>query len=792
MTDQQRILQLRQELHEHNRRYYVLNQPTIDDQSFDMLMRELQDLEARHPEMADPNSPTQRVGSDLNQEFKQVAHRYPMLSLANTYSEQEVAEWYASVTKLLAGEPFEVCCELKYDGLSISLIYEHGRLVQAVTRGDGVHGDDVTANVKTIRTIPLVLTSESLSKDEITKSPSLGQPASSGEVTISPSKLEGAGGRVSSTPPYPDSFEIRGEILMPWTVFERLNAEREAAGEQLFANPRNAASGTLKSQKSEMVASRQLDAYLYYLLGEQLPADGHFENLETARQWGFKISEGMRKASSLQEIYDYIHFWDTARKQLPVATDGIVLKVNSLRQQRALGFTAKSPRWAIAYKFKAERARTCLREVTYQVGRTGAVTPVANMDPVQLAGTTVKRATLNNEDFIRSFDLHLGDYVYVEKGGEIIPKIVGVDVDSRPVGAQPVTFITHCPECGAALVRYEGEAAYYCPNDAGCPPQIKGRIEHFIARKAMNIDSLGPETIDDYYQRGLIHDIADLYDIRVEQINGDGSRQKSAEKVVKAIHDTVNVPFERVVFALGIRFIGETSAKLLARHFKTMDALSNATLEELQQVEGVGEVMAKSIVTYFHEPENQRILARLRQEGLQMSLSQEQMQGASDRLAGMSIVISGVFAHHSRDEYKAMIEQHGGKNVGSISSKTSFILAGDNMGPSKLQKAEKLGVRIVNEEEFLQMLNTDSPSASSHSLSNGEVTNSPSTSSPSLSNGEVANSPSVSSPSLSNGEVTNSPSKLEGAGGRVSEPSPKEDGTPPRNHIHVQLSLFDD
>ncbi|MBR4389193.1 MAG: NAD-dependent DNA ligase LigA [Prevotella sp.] len=671
MTEQERILQLRKELHEHNHRYYVLNQPVISDQDFDFLMHELQELEALHPEMDDPNSPTQRVGSDLNQEFQQVTHRYPMLSLANTYNEQEVAEWYASVKKLLAGEPFEVCCELKYDGLSISLTYEQGKLIQGVTRGDGVHGDDVTANVKTIRSIPLILQQQ-------------------------------------TDIPYPDSFEIRGEILMPWGVFQRLNEEREEMGEQLFANPRNAASGTLKSQKSELVASRQLDAYLYYLLGEQLPAEGHYENLEVARSWGFKISEGMRKAATLDDIFDYIHFWDKERKNLPVATDGIVLKVNSLRQQRALGFTAKSPRWAIAYKFKAERARTRLNEVTYQVGRTGAVTPVANMEPVLLAGTTVKRATLNNEDFIRSFDLHIGDYVFVEKGGEIIPKIVGVDVENRPTDTLPVRFISHCPICGTQLVRYEGEAAYYCPNDAGCPPQIKGRIEHFIARKAMNIESLGPETVDDWFSRGLIHNIADLYDIRVEQINGDGSREKSAQKVVKGIRDTVNVPFERVVFALGIRFIGETSAKLLARHFKTMDALANASLDELQQVEGIGEVMAKSVMAYFNNEENKRILDRLKEVGLQMALSDEQRQGISNTLEGKSIVISGVFSQHSRDEYKAIIEQHGGKNVGSISAKTSFILAGENMGPSKLQKAQKLNIPIVNEEEFLKMLSNPS------------------------------------------------------------------------------------
>ena len=664
MDEKQRIEQLRQELHEHNHRYYVLNQPTIDDQEFDRLMRELQDLEAKHPELYDPNSPTQRVGSDLNQEFRQVAHKYPMLSLANTYSEQEVAEWYESVKKGLGGEDFDVCCEMKYDGLSISLTYENGRLIRAVTRGDGVQGDDVTENVKTIRSIPLVLTGNA----------------------------------------YPQEFEIRGEILMPWVVFERLNAEREAAEEPLFANPRNAASGTLKSQKSELVASRQLDAYLYYLLGEELPTDGHYENLQAAASWGFKISQGMRKVKTLQEIYDFIRYWDTERKNLPVATDGIVLKVNSQRQQRALGFTAKSPRWAIAYKFKAERACTRLNEVTYQVGRTGAVTPVANMDPVQLAGTTVKRATLNNEDFIRSFDLHIGDYVYVEKGGEIIPKIVGVDLDQRPIIAQPVQFITHCPECGAKLVRYEGEAAHYCPNDAGCPPQIKGRIEHFISRKAMNIDSLGPETVDDYYRHGLIHNIADLYTIDVQQINGDGSRTKSAMKIVNGIKHSTQVPFERVVFALGIRFVGETSARLLARHFKTMDALMNASMEELQEVEGIGEVIAKSVQSYFRHPQNMEIINRLRQYGVQMSLSEEQIQGVTDKLAGKSIVISGVFAQHSRDEYKMMIEQHGGKNVGSISGKTSFILAGENMGPSKLQKAEKLGIPIVSEEEFLQMI----------------------------------------------------------------------------------------
>ena len=665
MDEIQRIEQLRQELHEHNHRYYVENQPTISDQEFDELMHELQRLEALHPEMYDANSPTQRVGSDLNSEFRQVAHRYPMLSLANTYNQQEVADWYDSVRRGLEGEDFEVCCEMKYDGLSISLTYENGRLVRGVTRGDGVNGDDVTANVRTIRSIPLVLSGDD----------------------------------------YPQEFEIRGEILMPWKVFERLNAEREKAEEPLFANPRNAASGTLKSQNSALVASRQLDAYLYYLLGEQVPCDGHYENLEAARRWGFKISEGMKKVRTLDEIYEFINYWDTERKNLPVATDGIVLKVNSQRQQRSLGFTAKSPRWAIAYKFKAERERTRLLEVTFQVGRTGAITPVANMEPVQLAGTMVKRATLNNEDFIRSFDLHIGDYVYVEKGGEIIPKIVGVDTDSREPDAKPVEFIKTCPECGTPLVRYEGEAAHYCPNDAGCPPQIKGRIEHFISRKAMNIDSLGPETVDDYYRRGLIRNVADLYDIDVQQINGDGSREKSARKIVDGIAASKEVPFERVVFALGIRLVGETSAKLLARHFKNIDALQNATLDELTHIDGIGEVMAKSVITYFHTPENQTIVERLRGYGLRMSLSEEQLASHTELLKGQTIVISGVFQKHSRDEYKAMIEQNGGKNTGSISAKTSFILAGDNMGSVKLQKAEKLGVRIVNEDEFLGMLN---------------------------------------------------------------------------------------
>lgn len=678
MNEQDRILTLRKELHEHNRRYYVLNQPIISDQQFDFMMHELQELEARHPELADPNSPTQRVGSDLNQQFKQVTHKFPMLSLANTYNADDVREWYNQVTKGLDGQPFEVCCEMKYDGLSISLTYEHGKLIRAVTRGDGVQGDDVTNNVRTINSIPLQLSGDN----------------------------------------YMDSFEIRGEILLPWDNFQRLNAEREEAGEMPFANPRNAASGTLKSQSSRVVAERGLDAYLYYIIGEDLPFDGHYENLEMARQWGFKISNGMKKVNSLQGILDFIEYWDTKRKDLPVATDGIVLKVNSLRQQRLLGSTAKSPRWAIAYKYKAERACTPLLEVTYQVGRTGAITPVANMEPVQLAGTTVRRATLNNEDFIRSFDLHLGDYVYVEKGGEIIPKIVGVDTSRRNADAKPVQFITHCPECGAELVRYEGEAAHYCPNDSQCPPQIKGRIEHFIARKAMNIMTLGPETVDDYFQRGLIHNIADLYDLTAQQIDPSGSKRKSALNVIKAIKDSTKVPFERVVFALGIRFVGVTTAKLLARHFHDIDSLMNASLEQLLEVEGVGQVIAESIIRYFHDETNLSILRRLRDKGLQMRLAEEEIANASDILKGKSVVISGVFSHHSRDEYKAIIEQHGGKNVGSISSKTSFILAGDNMGPSKLQKAKSLGIEIMNEDQFLALIEgVTSPSDSNNDSS---------------------------------------------------------------------------
>ncbi len=664
MTPKERIDWLRAELHRHNYNYYVMNAPEITDKEFDDLMRELQDLEKEHPEYADENSPTMRVGSDLNKNFTQVAHKYPMLSLGNTYSESEVTDFYERVKKAL-NEDFEICCELKYDGTSISLTYEDGKLVRAVTRGDGEKGDDVTDNVKTIRTIPLVLHGD-----------------------------------------YPSTFEIRGEILMPWESFEALNREREAREEPLFANPRNAASGTLKSQNSSVVAARKLDAYLYYLLGEDLPADGHYECLQKAAQWGFKISEHMKKARTLQEVFDYINYWDTERKNLPVATDGIVLKVNSLRQQKNLGYTAKSPRWAIAYKFQAERALTRLNKVSYQVGRTGAITPVANLDPVQLSGTVVKRASLHNADIIESLDLHIGDMVYVEKGGEIIPKITGVDTDARGILlGEKVKFITRCPECGTPLVRFEGEAAHYCPNETACPPQIKGKIEHFISRRAMNIDGLGPETVDMFYRLDLIKDAADLYHLTVDDIKDlDRMGQKSAENIVNGIAASRSVPFERVLFALGIRFVGETVAKKIARSFKSIDEVEQASLETLMSVDEIGEKIAQSIVSYFGNPLNRNLVERLKEAGLQFSRSEEDLSGYTDKLAGQSIVISGVFEHHSRDEYKEMIERNGGKNVGSISSKTSFILAGANMGPAKLEKAQKLGIRIMSENEFLDLL----------------------------------------------------------------------------------------
>ncbi|MBR4306936.1 MAG: NAD-dependent DNA ligase LigA [Bacteroidaceae bacterium] len=666
MDEKARIMQLRDELHQHNYRYYVENSPVISDQEFDFLMHELQDLEAKHPELFDANSPTQRVGSDLNNEFETVVHTRPMLSLGNTYNRQEVADFWKRVSDGLMGAPFQICCELKFDGLSISLHYEDGCLMRAVTRGDGTQGDDVTANVRTIRSIPLQL-------------PKGGD--------------------------WPGQFEIRGEILMPWASFERLNAEREQAGEPLFANPRNAASGTLKSKNSSTVAQRGLDAYLYYLLGDGIPGDGHYQNLEAAARWGFQVSKSMMLADTLDDVFAFIDYWDKERRNLPVATDGVVLKVNSLAQQKSLGMTAKSPRWAIAYKFHAEQAETTLRQVVFQVGRTGAVTPVANMDPVQLAGTQVRRATLHNADVMASLDLHYGDRVLVEKGGEIIPKIVGkAEADNSQLKNQnsKIEFVERCPVCGSTLVRYEGEAAHYCPNETGCPPLILGRIEHFISRKAMNINSLGPETVDDYYRMGLISNAADLYELKSLSLGGG----LAEAKILSSIEQSKQVPFERVLYAIGIRFVGEIAAKTLARYYGSMEKVAEASMESLMQINGIGEVIANSVVQYFANPDNRAFVERLRGYGLQMEIGEQQRQAQSDKLNGQSVVISGVFQHHSRDEYKALIEQNGGKNVGSISNKTSFILAGDNMGPAKLEKAQKLGIRIMSEDEFLSLIQT--------------------------------------------------------------------------------------
>jgi len=658
-----KIESLRHELEQHNYNYYVLNSPTISDFEFDKKLRELQELEQQYPEFFDPNSPTQRVGSDIADGFVQVNHVYPMLSLGNTYSEGEVQDFYERVRKAL-NEDFELVCELKYDGTSISLTYENGLLVRAVTRGDGEKGDDVTANVKTIRSIPL--------------------------------RLQGN---------FPEKFEIRGEILMPWQVFEELNKEREAQEEQLFANPRNAASGTLKLQNPATVAQRKLDAYLYYLLGENLPHDLHSENLKAARCWGFKISDATRVCKNLTEVFDFIKYWDTERKNLPVATDGIVLKVNSIRQQRNLGFTAKSPRWAIAYKFQAEKAVTRLNSVSYQVGRTGAVTPVANLDPVLLSGTTVKRASLHNADIIASLDLHIGDMVFVEKGGEIIPKITAVDFDARLLIGDKVNFIKNCPECGSELVRIEGEAAHYCPNENGCPPQIKGKMEHFVSRKAMNIDGLGSETIALLFENKLIENIADIFELKVPDLARlERLGNKSAVNIISSCEASKEIPFERVLFALGIRFVGETVAKKLAFAFKNIEKLEAATFEELIAVEEIGERIAQSVLNYFADDKNKQLIERLKQHGLQMQVSDDKLQSTGNALSGLSIVISGTFAKHSRDEYKAMIEQNGGKNVGSVSAKTSFILAGENMGPEKLKKAENLGVKLVAENEFLEMI----------------------------------------------------------------------------------------
>lgn len=661
----EKIEHLRRELNEHNYNYYVLNAPVISDREFDRMMEELQQLEKEYPQYSDPNSPTQRVGNDINKAFTQVKHKYPMLSLGNTYTIDEVASFYDRVRSGL-NEDFRIVGELKYDGTSISLTYRHGKLLRAVTRGDGVQGDDVTENVKTIRSIPL--------------------------------QLRGTG--------YPDEFEIRGEILMPWTVFEQLNAEREREEETLFANPRNAASGTLKLQNSAIVASRNLDAYLYYLLGEDLPSDDHYENLQIARSWGFKISDAMQVCHSLEEMKAFIDYWDVNRKNLPVATDGIVFKVASLRQQKNLGYTAKSPRWAMAYKFQAEQALTRLNSVSYQVGRTGTVTPVANLDPVQLSGTVVKRASLHNDDIIQSLDLHIGDMVFVEKGGEIIPKITGVDFDARGLLiGEKVTFIKQCPECGTPLVRYEGEAAHYCPNEMGCPPQIKGRIEHYISRRAMDIDGLGPETIDLFYRLGMVRTVADLYSLNKSEIASlERLGEKSARNIIEAVDRSLQVPFERVLFALGIRFVGETVAKKLVNSFVSIEALEAATLDDLVGVDEIGPRIAQSVRAYFENEQNRNLIKRLKEAGVQMRISEDRLSGFTDKLDGATIVISGTFTHHSRDEYKQMIEQHGGKNTGSVSAKTTYLLAGENMGPAKLEKARKLGIKIISEEDFLQII----------------------------------------------------------------------------------------
>ncbi len=658
------IKALRKELDEHNYKYYVLAKPTISDFEFDRKMRQLQDLEEAYPQFFDPNSPTQRVGSDLNVSFEQVKHQYPMLSLSNTYSEGEVLDFYERTSKLLNAD-FELVCELKYDGSSISLIYENGELARAVTRGDGEKGDDVTANIKTIKSIPL--------------------------------KLHGSD--------FPAKFEIRGEILMPWPVFDELNREREEQEEPLLANPRNAAAGTLKMQNSAEVAKRKLNGFFYYLLGEDLPAETHYDNLQAARKWGFKVSNAVKVCKSPEEVFEFLRYWDVERKNLPVATDGVVIKVNSTIQQRNLGFTAKSPRWAIAYKFQAEQAVTRLNSVSYQVGRTGAVTPVANLEAVQLSGTTVRRASLHNADIIAGLDLHIGDMVYVEKGGEIIPKITGVDTDARNDDGEKVEFITHCPECGTELIRVEGEAAHYCPNEYACPPQIKGKIEHFVSRKAMNIDGLGSETVNLLYQNNIIENIADIYDLKLTDIAGlERLGEKSAQNIMDGIEKSKEVPFERVLFALGIRYVGETVAKKLVSYYKTIEKLENTTIDELVTVDEIGIKIAESVVQYFENEHNRALIERLKAAGVQLAVSEDMMQPKSDTLEGKTIVISGTFKHHSRDEYKKMIEQHGGKNSGSVSGKTSFILAGENMGPEKLKKAEKLGIKLLSEEDFLKLI----------------------------------------------------------------------------------------
>lgn len=662
---QQRILDLRDELNRHNHNYYVLNAPEISDQDFDMLMKELEALEAEHPDMDDPLSPTHRVGSDLTEGFEQVKHIHPMLSLSNTYSIEEVDEWFDRVRSALGGEDFDIVGEMKFDGTSISLIYEHGRLVRAVTRGDGERGDVVTENIKTIRSIPL--------------------------------QLQGSG--------WPDFFEIRGEVLMPWSAFERLNREREFNEEPLFANPRNAASGTLKTLSSREVARRGLDAYFYYLIGPDLPADNHYDNMQAARSWGFKVSDIMTLLHGIDSVDSFINKWDAERSALPVATDGLVFKVNSLRQQLNLGYTSKSPRWAIAYKFQAERALTRLQHVSFEVGRMGVVTPVANLDPVLLSGTVVKRASLHNEDIINTLGIHEHDMLYVEKGGEIIPKITGVDVSQREPGAEPVRFVSHCPACGTPLVRVEGEAAWQCPNKFGCPPQLAGRVEHFVGRKMMNIEGIGEETVEQLFHNRLISNIADLYDLTPDKLlKLDGFGPRSAERVMEGLEASKNVPFDRVVYALSIPFVGDTVAKKVAKAFPDIDTLMNATCEQLAATKDIGPRIAENVVEYFANPINRNIIERLRNAGLQMAMPAESTEGRTDLLEGKSFVISGTFSRHSRDEYKELIERNGGKNVGSISKKTDYVLAGENMGPSKREKAQTLGIPVIDENQFLAMI----------------------------------------------------------------------------------------
>lgn len=662
---QQRILDLRHELNRHNHNYYVLNAPEISDQDFDMLMKELEALEAEHPDMDDPLSPTHRVGSDLTEGFEQVKHIHPMLSLSNTYSIEEVDEWFDRVRSALGGEDFDIVGEMKFDGTSISLIYEHGRLVRAVTRGDGERGDVVTENIKTIRSIPL--------------------------------QLQGSG--------WPDFFEIRGEVLMPWSAFERLNREREFNEEPLFSNPRNAASGTLKTLSSREVARRGLDAYFYYLIGPDLPADNHYDNMQAARSWGFKVSDIMTLLHGIDSVDSFINKWDAERSALPVATDGLVFKVNSLRQQLNLGYTSKSPRWAIAYKFQAERALTRLQHVSFEVGRMGVVTPVANLDPVLLSGTVVKRASLHNEDIINTLGIHEHDMLYVEKGGEIIPKITGVDVSQREPGAEPVRFVSHCPACGTPLVRVEGEAAWQCPNKFGCPPQLAGRVEHFVGRKMMNIEGIGEETVEQLFHNRLIRNIADLYDLTTDKLlKLDGFGPRSAERVMEGLEASKSVPFDRVVYALSIPFVGDTVAKKVAKAFPDIDTLMNATCDQLAATKDIGPRIAENVVEYFANPINRDIIERLRNAGLQMSMPAESTEGRTDLLEGKSFVISGTFSRHSRDEYKELIERNGGKNVGSISKKTDYVLAGENMGPSKREKAQTLGIPVIDENQFLAMI----------------------------------------------------------------------------------------